>query len=482
MRKVLYVDDEVNNLFTLQVALKNWFDVFTIENPTHALNEIKKENIKVVITDQRMPEMSGLELAQKINEYYPSVIIIILTAFNDNEAMLRAINQGGIYRYLLKPSDIQDLKQTLDNAFEAYELRTKNINLINNLIKKNRTLQAAYDQIHGLKNKLEEENVQLKEEITESSLKTDIVGESKVMKVVLRQVEQAAKSNSSILLLGETGTGKELFAKAIHSLSHRSDKMLIKINCAAIPETLIESELFGHEKGTFTGAHKLKFGKFEIAHEGTLFLDEIGELPLNMQPKLLRVLQENEFERLGGNKIIKTDFRLIAATNRNIAHEVEKGAFRNDLYYRLNILPITIPPLREHPEDIPLLVNHFIGKLNRKTGKAINSIPKKSLVQLMDYHWPGNIRELENVVERAHVLSPRQKLEVGDWLLSNEKSSHAKDNHIIPLDEFERQHILKTLKHTKWKIRGDGGAASLLKINPSTLESRMKKLGIKRPV
>ena len=297
---------------------------------------------------------------------------------------------------------------------------------------------------------------------------------------MLKLIKQVAKSHTAILLTGETGTGKELFAKAIHTLSNRKDKLLIRVNCAAIPETLIESELFGYEKGAFTGADKLKYGKFEIANGGSLLLDEIGELPLTTQPKLLRVLQESEFERLGGNKLISTNFRLIAATNRNLEQAVEKGTFRQDLFYRINILPITIPPLRDHAEDIPLLVNHFISSLNKEEGKIINSIAKKTMDRLMEYHWPGNIRELQNVIERAHVLSTGSKLEIGDWFNVVGNKSII-DTTIVSLEENEKQHILRALEQTKWKIRGKNGTAELLQIKPTTLESRMQKLGIQRP-
>lgn len=480
MKKILYIDDEQDNLFTFQINLKKYFKVFVTDNPLDALDIVKKESIKVVISDQRMPEMCGLEVAKKVHEELPSIVFIILTAFDDNETILQAINQGDIYRYMFKPWDVNDLKQTLDSAFRTFDLKRNNVSLINDLLSKNRKLVAAYEEISTLKKELEEENVQLKEELVSSSISSDIIGHSKVMKDIYRQVEQAAKTNSTVLLLGETGTGKEIFAKAIHLLSNRKEKVLVKINCAAIPETLIESELFGHEKGAFTGADKLKYGKFEVADNGTLFLDEIGEMPLSLQPKLLRVLQEGEYERLGSNKVNKTDFRLIAATNRKLEQEVEKGKFRSDLYYRLNVLPIFLPPLREHKEDIHLLVNYFIGKLNRKSGKIIDNIPQKVMLKLQEYHWPGNVRELENIIERAHVLSTSRKLELGDWFSPQKKKVEEDD--FTTLAENEREHILKALKITKWKIRGNGGAAELLQINPSTLESRMKRLGISRPI
>lgn len=480
MDKLLYVDDEPNNLLLLKINLEKWFEVITTAKPEEAIGIIEKENIGVLITDQRMPKITGIELAERVKARFPLTVIIILTAFDDTSVILQALNLGGIFRYLLKPWDLNDLKQTLHSAFEAYHLRKKNETLIRDLQEKNKQIQIAWHKINQLNEKLAEENIQLKEEFTQHVLIGEIVGKSKALKNVLKQLDQIAKSDSPVLLLGETGTGKELFAKAIHKLSLRKGKIMVSINCAAIPETLIESELFGHEKGAFTGAGQLKYGKFEIAASGTLFLDEIGELPVNLQPKLLRVIQEKEFERLGSNKVQKSDVRLIAATNRDLGIEVERGKFRSDLYYRLNVLPIFIPPLRERKEDIPLLVQSFIEKLNRQTGKKIGSISKSTLEKLMDYYWPGNIRELENVVERAHVLSSGSKLDIGSWFRPSIESSVYQD--VVSLDDNEKTHILRVLKLTKWRIRGNNGASEILKINPTTLESRMKKLGIERPV
>lgn len=480
MLKLLYIDDEINSLFLFKELFKKWFTVYTLDDPTKAFDLISKEGINVLITDYLMPGMNGLELAQKLHESFPTVIVIILTAYDDRDIMLQAINQGSIYRYTLKPWNVDELKHTIDSAFDSYELRKRNIHLINDLLAQNKRLQQAYNEISLLKERLEEENIQLKEEFFDPNDSGEIIGQSKSIQQLLKLIKQVAKSDTAILLTGETGTGKELFAKAIHTLSNRKDKLLIRVNCAAIPETLIESELFGYEKGAFTGADKLKYGKFEIANGGSLLLDEIGELPLTTQPKLLRVLQESEFERLGGNKLISTNFRLIAATNRNLEQAVEKGTFRQDLFYRINILPITIPPLRDHAEDIPLLVNHFISSLNKEEGKIINSIAKKTMDRLMEYHWPGNIRELQNVIERAHVLSTGSKLEIGDWFNVVGNKSII-DTTIVSLEENEKQHILRALEQTKWKIRGKNGTAELLQIKPTTLESRMQKLGIQRP-
>ena len=266
-------------------------------------------------------------MAQKLHESFPTVIVIILTAYDDRDIMLQAINMGSIYRYTLKPWNVDELKHIIDSAFDSYELRKRNIHLINDLLAQNKRLQQAYNEISLLKERLEEENIQLKEEFFDPNDSGEIIGQSKSIQQLLKLIKQVAKSDTAILLTGETGTGKELFAKAIHTLSNRKDKLLIRVNCAAIPETLIESELFGYEKGAFTGADKLKYGKFEIANGGSLLLDEIGELPLTTQPKLLRVLQESEFERLGGNKLISTNFRLIAATTETLNRQWKRELF-----------------------------------------------------------------------------------------------------------------------------------------------------------
>lgn len=479
MKKLLYVDDELNNLITIQALLKKWFQVDIAENAITALKMMENFNYGVLISDQRMPGMSGLELSKKINENYPETIIILLTAFDYKDIMLEAINQGGIYRFLLKPADINDLRQTIDSAFFMYDLKKQRVELLNNLIEKNKVLNDAYIEIEKLKNQLYEENIQLKNEVSTNHSFSEILGTSKALKNALLLISKVAKSDSTVLITGETGTGKELFANAIHQLSERKNSIYVKVNCAAIPETLIESELFGYEKGAFTGANSSKYGKFEMANGGTLFLDEIGELPLLLQSKLLRVLQEKEVERLGSNNPFKIDVRVIAATNRNLDDEVRNGNFRSDLYYRLNVIPIHVPPLRERKEDIPILINYFIEKLNRKTRKNINTISSSDLKQLIEYDWPGNIRELENITERSHILSTGTKLKV-NFSFNTIKNTNTQNNTIISLDDNEKQYITKILKLTNWKIRGKNGAAELLDINANTLDSRIKKLGIKK--
>ena len=305
-----------------------------------------------------------------------------------------------------------------------------------------------------------------------------ILGQSDGLKYVLYRVEQVAPQNTTVLILGETGTGKELIAAAIHNLSPRQDRPLITVNCAALPANLIESELFGREKGAFTGADTRQVGRFEIAHGSTLCLDEIGELPLELQAKLLRVIQFNEFERLGSSQTIKVDVRLVATTNRNLAEEVQKGRFRQDLYYRLNVFPITVPPLRQRKEDIPLLVQAFTERYARKLGKEITSIQKETMKALQDYPWPGNIRELESIIERAVILCPGTVLQLADKL---EIASLPFSTGMNTMQEVERNQLLKSLSETRWRIEGNNGAAAILGLHPSTLRARMQKLGIARP-
>jgi len=288
-----------------------------------------------------------------------------------------------------------------------------------------------------------------------------------------------APTDSSILINGETGTGKELIARAIHNLSQRKDKPLIKVNCAALPTGLIESELFGHEKGAFTGALSRKIGRFELAHQGTLFLDEIGDLPQEVQIKLLRVLQEQEFERVGGTQTIKVDVRLITATNRDLEKAVAENSFRADLYYRLNVFPIDLPSLSERKEDIPLLVQYFLKKYATKMGKRIETISQETMRQLTAYPWPGNIRELENVIERGVILSPGSILDIEDEFLLP-SSTQLEQRESLTLQEVERNHIIKSLDKTGWVIEGPKGAAKILNLHPNTLRGRMKKLEIKR--
>jgi len=340
-------------------------------------------------------------------------------------------------------------------------------------------LRERLEEIEQLKSQLEKENVYLREEIKAGQGFQKIVGTSDALQYVSFRVQQVAPTDSTVLILGETGTGKGMVAHAIHELSSRKDRPMITVNCAALPANLIESELFGREKGAFTGAHAKQVGRFEIAHDGTIFLDEIGEMPLELQAKLLRVLQEGEFERLGSPRTIKVDVRVIASTARDLKAEIRNSRFREDLFYRLNVFPITMPPLRMRRDDIPQLVRHFVDKYARKIGRTIRSVPKAVIKSLEEYAWPGNVRELEHVIERAVITSTGPVLQLADRL--DAEAPETKEESIKNLAAMEREHILKALRKTRWKINGEGGAAALLNIHPSTLRFRIKKLGIERP-
>ena len=337
----------------------------------------------------------------------------------------------------------------------------------------------AFQEIEALKDRLVKEKAYLEEEVRTEHNFGDIVGDSPALRAVLRKVQIVAPTDSTVLVCGETGTGKELIARAVHDLSPRKGRTFVKINCSAIPTGLLESELFGHEKGAFTGAIAQKLGRFELAHQGTLFLDEIGDIPLELQPKLLRVLQDQEFERLGGTRTMRVNVRLVAATNRDLAHMVAEGRFRSDLYYRLNVFPLVLPPLHERPDDIPRLVNHFTHRFARRMGRRIESIPASVMNALVRYQWPGNVRELQNVIERAVILSPGPTLQVplGDL----EAAGTQTPTGAVTLADAERGQVLDALRETGWRVGGPRGAAARLGMKRTTLQKRMKKLGVSRP-
>ncbi|HUO63243.1 MAG TPA: sigma 54-interacting transcriptional regulator [Terriglobales bacterium] len=336
-------------------------------------------------------------------------------------------------------------------------------------------LLAQLAEIRQLQARLEAENTYLREEVAPAAGFADIVGRSPAIQTVLARVAQVAPTPTTVLLLGETGTGKELLARAIHDRSSRRSRTLVTVNCAALPPTLIESELFGHEKGAFTGATATRAGRFELADGGTLFLDEIAELPLELQPKLLRVLQDGEFQRVGGTRTYKVDVRIVAATNRDLVREIDEGRFREDLYYRVATFPIHVPPLRDRREDIPLLVWSIIERRQAALGHRIETVPKRVMDALMHYGWPGNVRELQNVIERALILSPGSALWLAEPLAASTRRTPDR------LDEIEREHILRVLERCGWRINGRGNTAAVLGLEPSTLRSRMLKLGIRRP-
>jgi len=434
------------------------------------------------IAEERPVIARGLELDQ-----YPSEVVRLLRAEGlQMICCIPLINRGRTFGTLnlasrrtdvFSESDIQLIQQVAAQVAIAVENA------------------LAFKEIDALKDKLSVEKLYLEEELRTEFNFEEIVGESVALKRALAQVELVAPAGTTALILGETGTGKELIARAIHNLSPRRERTFVKINCAAIPSGLLESELFGHERGAFTGAVNQKLGRFELADRGTLFLDEVGDIPLELQPKLLRVLQEQEFERLGSNRTQRVDVRLVAATNGDLAKLVAERAFRSDLYYRLNVFPIQIPPLRERREDIPLLVRYFVQKFSRRLNKGVEYIPADAMDALTNYSWPGNIRELENLLERAVLLSPGKELRVP---LSELKASMGvgegggtSGSVILPLgrgpsistlEEAERQHILRALRQTEWRIAGPKGAAALLGMKRTTLQARMRKLGIRRPI
>jgi len=416
------------------------------------------------------------------------------SAFNDFEVehnfetigrKIMHLNARRIYRevnqtqlILLAIEDVTEREYYKRHLEEIVEERTAELRVARERAEKSRQIaEAALFEIKNLKDQLEAERMYLQEEIKLEYNHENIIGQSNEINYVFYKVEQIADTDTNVLLLGETGTGKELVARAIHGLSQRKDRALIKMNCAALPSNLIESELFGHEKGAFTGAHSARLGRFEIANGATLFLDEIGELPLELQPKLLRVIENGEFERLGSSDTIKVDVRIIAATNRDLEEEVRRGRFREDLWYRLNIFPITVPPLRDRLDDIPLLVNFYVDKISKRLGKFIEMVPVSVMDALQKYHWPGNIRELENVLERGVISSSGPKLRLVDELKKPHKDLIKSKQ---TLEDVEREYIIRVLEQVQWKVSGKNSAAEILGLDRSTLRARMRKLNIQK--
>lgn len=374
----------------------------------------------------------------------------------------------------------ENLQKAHDELEERVQERTRDLLLeIEKRKKAEESLITKNAEIEHLKDHLQAENVYLQQEVDRRYNFGDIIGQSDALIHVFKQVEQVAPMDATVLLLGETGTGKGVFARALHSRSTRKGRALVTVDCTTLPAALVESELFGRERGAFTGSDTTQIGRFELANGGTIFLDEIGELPLELQGKLLRVIQEGEFERLGSPRTMKTDVRIIAATNRDLAKDIKTGKFREDLFYRLSVFPITIPPLRQRKEDIPLLINHFVAKFNLKIGKKIESVSKNTLSILHEYHWPGNVRELESVIERAVIISQESTLHILDEFEAI-KSTLEPSLDTRALVEMEHDHILQVLKKTGWRIEGLKGAALILGLNASTLRARMRKYGISR--
>lgn len=470
MDKILYIDDEPNNLIVFEALLCDRFNVFIANNTKEAAQILAGEEIAVVITDHRMPDETGLDFIVRIQPQYPDVVFMILSGFADFDVTIKAINSGYVYRFMQKPWLEQELIIDINNALERYKFLKQNKQLLVNL-------EAQNAELTKLKQLLEDENTYLKTEIKTVKNFEYIISEDEVVLQILQKIEQIAASDAPVLITGETGTGKELIARAVHDVSDRSSAPFICVNCAAIPEALFESELFGHEKGAFTGAIAAKKGKFELAQNGTLFLDEIGELPMNMQVKLLRAIQEKSIERVGGSNTIKLNIRIVSATNLNLEVQVKENKFRSDLFYRLNVFPIELPPLRKRRNDIPLLLNFFLNKYNKKYHTRIKVIPNKIIAKLKSYNWPGNIREFENTIERAVITSKNDQLNI-EYLIPTENIDEETVSE--KMEDVERNHILNVLEKCSWKVSGTDSASERLGLNRTTLLSRMKKLNISK--
>jgi formate hydrogenlyase transcriptional activator len=467
-RDILIVDDEVANLKLLKELLsRDGYQVRFSDRPQLAIDSALGQPPALILLDVKMPQMDGFEVCERLkqDERTRDIPIIFISALQDVQDKIRGFEAGGV-DFISKP--FQD-SEVLARVRTHLELRNMQLHL-EELVEK-RTAEVV-----KLKNQIEQENIYLRKEIEVRHKHEEIIGNSEPLRNMLSAAEQVASTESTVLILGETGTGKELLARAIHNLSPRKDRQMVTLNCAALPATLLESELFGREKGAYTGAMTRQIGRFEIADGSTIFLDEIGEMALEVQAKLLRVLQEGQFERLGNPETISANVRIIASTNRDLARSVAEGRFREDLYYRLNVFSITVPPLRDRIEDIPLLVWAFIKEFERPMGKAIEKIPQNSMAALQRHPWPGNIRELKNAIENAMIISNDRILKPAP--LADLSPSLQKD---LKLEVVERNHIIDVLNKASWRVSGKKGAADLLGLKPTTLESRMKKLGITRP-
>jgi two-component system response regulator AtoC len=440
---ILVVDDEEKQRNLLAGFLrKKGYTVTTLASGKEAIEKNRITGFDLALLDLKMPEVDGIEAMSKMKEIDPETYFIILTGYGTVESAVEAMRCGA-YNYINKPINLDELELLIERIHKEQTLHQE--------------LTALRDEI--------------KEGITSESF----VAESKEMKDVLALISRVAKSNSTALILGQSGTGKELVARLIHEASPRKNNRFIAISCAALPETLLESELFGYERGAFSGAEKRKIGKFELAHRGTLFLDEIGDLPLSIQVKLLRVLQEFTFERLGSNIPINVDVRLISATNQDLKKKIADGVFREDLYYRLNVITIEIPPLKNRREDIKPLTTQSINKFSRKHNKQVKGITKEALHHLLRYEWPGNVRELENVIERAVVLCRSNLIDVTDIPLKTEEDTHHYESEL--LKDVEREHIEAVLRKSDWNL---SEGAKRLGIHRNTLRLKIKEYGIEK--
>jgi PAS domain S-box-containing protein len=491
-RIMFHASDGTEVLFQIAASILIVDDLISICLVATDLTELETQSnsIKIMLKQQQELEDSQAELLS-VNSSLRDSRLAALNILEDMVAANREIERTSadlkqeISERLRVEQELQKAHDDLDAKVKerTHELLETNEQLTFEIAERKKakdSLLAAYSEIKRLKEQFEAENIYLQQEVGRQYNFGEIIGRSTLLLQVLSQVEQVAPMNATVLILGETGTGKGVVARAIHSRSTRKGRPLITVDCTTLPAALVESELFGRERGAFTGAGERQIGRFELADGGTIFLDEVGEMPLELQSKLLRVIQDGEFERLGNPRTIKTDVRIIAATNRNLTEEVKNGRFREDLFYRLNVFPISMPPLRMRREDIPLLVNYLVDKFNHKMGRKIETISKDTLEMLCGYHWPGNIRELENVIERAVITSSGVALQLLDRFDTDQIMEDSAEQQIKALVDLEHDHILQTLQKTAWRIEGKNGAALLLGLNASTLRARMRKYGIAR--
>jgi DNA-binding NtrC family response regulator len=450
---LLIVDDEKEILRSLSLTFMDDHEVFTASSGAEALEILKRQRIALVIADQRMPEMTGAELLEKVIEIDPRIIRIILTGYTDTASLIQAINKGHIYQYITKPWERHELRIVVQRALEHYELALENRRLL-------KELQVANER-------LKDENAFLRSAMSKELQCADIIGKSPVMQRVFQLANKVLDNSATVLLTGETGTGKTLLACYIHHHGPRKDKLFVEQNCGTLPETLLESELFGHKRGSFTGAVQDRKGLFEVADGGTLFLDEISEMSPALQVKLLQVLQEGRFRRVGENAFRQVDARIIAATNKNLRVEVQNGRFRTDLFYRINVFPIHIPPLRERVDDIPLLADHCLRKYRGRLNNQVTHFSEEALENLCNYDYPGNVRELENLIERALILTAGTQIEAGEWL----PAMPVNPSGMTRLEQFERAEIERLLELHQGSLNL---VAKELGISRTTLWRRLK--------
>jgi DNA-binding NtrC family response regulator len=491
---ILIADDNPSNLDVLLKCLsRDNHRVLVAEDGASAIARARQAQPDLILLDVMMPGLDGFETCTRLRADASTahIPIIFMTALGELEDKVRAFELGA-QDYITKPFQVPEVLARVSTQLQIHllqqRLQAANADLEERVAQRTTELSAALAEVQRLSQRLQAENAYLQDEIRQQHDHRAIIGSSARLKAVQRKVDIVANSDATVLIYGETGTGKELIARAIHDASRRSGATMVKLNCAAISAGLVESELFGHVKGAFTGAVDKRVGRFELADGGTLFLDEISELPLDTQAKLLRVLQEQEFEPVGSSKSRRVDVRVIAATNRDLAAEVQAGRFRADLYYRLNVIPLELPPLRERRDDIPELAAYFVAGMSRKHGRRITQIAPHTLQALVDHTWPGNIRDLQNTIERAVILCDGDQLTLDQPLVappqprngSGTAHAEAAPEDSLRLDDAERRHIIAVLKQTRGVIEGPRGAAALLSLKPSTARFRMKKLGISK--